>query len=333
MFKPFRWLCWSCIVALLITSLQSPSIWRFGTSTLLNVKIDHNPNVDNDSNTKRGRSNFSQEIQVGDWDGLLSSMFNVTITNSSRQCEAKNKYSCQCNTLAAERKDHGRWERHHRHLVQTAETLRTRNLDVMFLGDSIIEQWNGTRQLSKGTLLENRESFERKFSKSHGAQLEGLPMGAAGDTIQNLRWHVLNGYFPETINPKVVWILIGTNNLDVPCLSMANISVGILDVAHLVHNLRPNATIVVQGLLPLGDELGNFTLRGFWRKAQGINSLLKSMIQNISFLHYYEATTEELLVSEREISEQHSRDGVHPSNVGYDVIGKGVETEILQLLS
>eukprot|EP00546_Thalassionema_frauenfeldii_P006844 CAMPEP_0178918886 /NCGR_PEP_ID=MMETSP0786-20121207/14090_1 /TAXON_ID=186022 /ORGANISM="Thalassionema frauenfeldii, Strain CCMP 1798" /LENGTH=158 /DNA_ID=CAMNT_0020592675 /DNA_START=514 /DNA_END=993 /DNA_ORIENTATION=- len=158
-------------------------------------------------------------------------------------------------------------------------------------------------------------------------------MGAAGDTIQNLKWHVQNGYFPETINPKIVWILIGTNNLEIPCLSPANISLGILDVAYLVHNLRPNATIVVQGLLPLGDELGNFTLRDFWRKAQGINTLLKSMIQNISFLHYYEATTEELLVSEREISEHHSRDGVHPSTVGYDVIGKGVEAEILQLLS
>lgn len=274
-----------------------------------------------------------KELQIRDWDKLLSSVLGVNISNSSRNCDIDLEIGCSCKHLAAvQRENPGKWRRHHQNLVQTAQSFN-RELDVFFVGDSIIEQWNGTKYLGSRLVEDNRKSFQNTFSKAHGAKLEGLAIGSAGDIIQNLNWHLRNGILPERLKTKVIWILIGTNNFEQKCSTPANVASGVLEVVYQAHRLKPNAKIVVQGILPRADSLGNFSLGNSWNDIQRTNNLLKSFTQHIPFFHYYEFPSEELLVSEREINDQYLRDGVHPSTAGYDLMGRGIEAEVLELLS
>jgi lysophospholipase L1-like esterase len=57
------------------------------------------------------------------------------------------------------------------------------NLDIVLLGDSIIERWNGTRHMGTHPMEGMREIFESKFTRKGGGTLEGLALGSSGDTV------------------------------------------------------------------------------------------------------------------------------------------------------
>ena len=63
--------------------------------------------------------------------------------------------------------------------------VRPIQLDVVFLGDSITEQWNGRDSGTPGEKYHNTSVvFDELFHKSQGGgSLEGLALGVAGDRV------------------------------------------------------------------------------------------------------------------------------------------------------
>lgn len=61
---------------------------------------------------------------------------------------------------------------------------RPSQLDVVFLGDSITEHWNG-RDMGELRDKDHNVSvvFDELFNKDNGASLEGLALGVAGDRV------------------------------------------------------------------------------------------------------------------------------------------------------
>jgi hypothetical protein len=57
------------------------------------------------------------------------------------------------------------------------------NLDLVMLGDSITERWNGTSNNGVSRIEHGRRPFEKMFTKEHGGTLEALSLGSAGDTV------------------------------------------------------------------------------------------------------------------------------------------------------
>mmetsp|Transcript_30487 Transcript_30487/g.34749 ORF Transcript_30487/g.34749 Transcript_30487/m.34749 type:complete len:390 (+) Transcript_30487:39-1208(+) len=244
-----------------------------------------------------------------------------------------------------------RWIQHHNDLVDTLHGYDD-ELDVLFLGDSIIEQWNGTRFLGRKLFKSNRQSFLHKFSKTMGANFNGLAFGTAQDRLQHLNWHVQNGFVSTSNNnnkttiPKIIWILIGTNNFIDGCSTPESVSSGILEIIHEIHIRKsPNTQIVIQGLLPRSDTMGQFTLGTAWSSIQKTNLYLKTMIEDYlstDFIHYYEIPTynffEEVsndnttIETTTSINSKLFRDGVHPTTDGYDLLGQEIEAEIIKLL-
>src|ERR1700683_5522093 len=70
-------------------------------------------------------------------------------------------------------------------------------IGVLFLGDSITELWNTT----------GRDVWARFYFNLYPANF-----GISGDQTQNVLWRIENGEL-DNINPKVVVLLIGTNNI------------------------------------------------------------------------------------------------------------------------
>ena len=130
-----------------------------------------------------------------------------------------------------ERKDEHHIERHSTFLNR----IKQGPIDLLFIGDSIIRRW-----------VEFPDVWNYYSSKFNTANF-----GVGGDTIQNLRWRILNGEL-EGIKPKIIVLLIGTNNL--PTHTGEEILKGIIDIVGIIHDKQPDTKIILMGILPRNPD-------------------------------------------------------------------------------
>jgi len=183
---------------------------------------------------------------------------NLSIDDIQYVCLDETSTGCKCiNPLTPiPRYDHNLWNDAHIQNIKAAENYRNHLLDVVFLGDSIMEGWKGT---SFGNTLEskkeNPEVFKSMFDPLNYLTLDGLVLAIAGDKSPNLLWRMKNGEIPEYLEAKVYWILIGTNDFlkDGPNQKHCSTEVVLMGIKRVVEEmrmLRPNATIIVNEILP-----------------------------------------------------------------------------------
>jgi len=208
--------------------------------------------------------------------GTSTSSISTSSSSSSLSPSRPTPFQCKCiNPMNAKMGFYHGWNKAHeanKNMIE--EYYRSHNgsrvFDVVFLGDSITEEWNG-RWLDnqQDTWKDIHEEWKRLFDPSVtlGA-LNGLALGIAGDSIANLLWRIKNGEL-EHVNSKIFWLLIGTNDLSLGC-SDKTILLGILHLVQEVRKLKPDSIIVLNGLLPrtndgegrLGMEVGTGTNNG-----------------------------------------------------------------------
>ena len=116
-----------------------------------------------------------------------------------------------------------------------AEPLRSK-IQLVFDGDSITALWP-----SRG-----RDTWVARYAK-----LNAFDFGMGGDRIQNLLWRLSQGQI-DGINPKLVAIMIGTNNIG--SNTDAQIVEGIKAVVAEYQKRCPGAVILLQGLFPRGEK-------------------------------------------------------------------------------
>ena len=236
------------------------------------------------------------------------------------------KRNCQCpDPLSPKRRPGGagdssvRWEAHHQRLVGAAQRAASHELehghelDVVLLGDSIVERWSGTRGMGQETVPENRAVFDKWFGKNHvevdvdtstttGAPLNGLALGTAGDTTVELLWHLQNGLLLSSLQPKVFVLIIGTNDLGSGCSKRVALA-GLLNAAHYLHTQRPDTPILLHGLLPRTDTYadGNYTLNRYFWDILWINRKLKRVCwgERSSWCHHSDTIELNKLLSRR----------------------------------
>src|SRR5204863_5834320 len=107
---------------------------------------------------------------------------------------AEDKKTHSANTPAI--KDKGRHDKF-------VEIAKRGAVDVLFLGDSITDAWGGEGH-GRGS---GAAIFEKEYKP-----LKAANFGIGGDRTQHVLWRLQNGEL-EGIQPKVVMLMIGTNNL------------------------------------------------------------------------------------------------------------------------
>ena len=68
-----------------------------------------------------------------------------------------------------------------------------------------------------------------------------------------LHWRIRHGEVPDELNPKIWWIHIGTNDLKFHC-EENKIILGIMHIVEEIRTRKPDAIIVVNGILPGSDN-------------------------------------------------------------------------------
>jgi len=121
-----------------------------------------------------------------------------------------------------------RWMTIHQRFV---EETKEREPEVLFVGDSLIAH------------LKYTEIWKTLF-----APLHPLNFGISGDETQHILWRLSNGEL-DNIKPKVVVLMVGTNNHGHTPEMIAS---GIMAIIDLLAEKQPQAHVVAMSLLPRG---------------------------------------------------------------------------------
>ena len=133
-------------------------------------------------------------------------------------------------TIPAPR-DSGAWARVHEMYVRRGEKEPA---DLVFLGDSITQGWHGG----------GRETWERYYAPRRVSNL-----GIGGDRTENVLYRLDNGEV-DKVRPRVVVLMIGTNNLgrNTP----EEIADGVKAVVGRLRSKLPESKILLLAVFPRG---------------------------------------------------------------------------------
>jgi len=128
---------------------------------------------------------------------------------------------------------------------QLLAKAKTGGIDLYFLGDSITRRWGA---LDYPDLLAHwRQSFNGWNAGN---------FGWGGDRTENILWRLENGEL-DGVNPKVIVLLAGTNNLGKEAADdakVADVTKGLQAIVELCRKKAPAATIVLTAIFPRNDS-------------------------------------------------------------------------------
>jgi beta-glucosidase len=172
--------------------------------------------------------------------------------------------------------------------------------------------------------------FTKLFDKG---DVHGLALGLAGDRCPQLLYRLKWGEMPDSLQPKVWWLLIGTNDLADHC-SQEAILIGTIEIVMEIRQKRPDATIVVNGILPRpGNPLGVLnTGKQLWKKIEYINDRMSCFTEGMSGVEFFNAT-DLFLTSDGILDVTTMFDLLHPNGKGADLWGRAIVQKVKEILS
>ncbi|NQZ57453.1 MAG: acetylglucosamine-6-sulfatase [Lentisphaeraceae bacterium] len=183
-------------------------------------------------------------------------------------------------------------------------------VDLIFLGDSIIHFW------------ENRGSsvWEKYYSKRNT-----LNLGFSGDRTEHVLWRLNNGAV-DGINPKLLILMIGTNNTGHRKDKSADTAKGIEAILETLEKKLPKTKILLLAVFPRGAKPGD-KMR---RLNDGINEIIKDFHDG-KRVHYL-SINNKFLDAEGMMSRKVMKDFLHPNKEQYKVWAEAIEHKVKELM-
>lgn len=236
-------LCFFCTSTL----LNNPVLGKIGITSLIALLLYALVNLNIFGST--------QEIGVIKYDFTqIHSQYDFDIGKVDHWCVAGgNRCSCP-DPLDPTPRLHKAWfNAVERHKTMIADH---KNVDVVFLGQTITETMNGR---INGHDMSNSEyfgkvkhAFETSFSgPEDDSSVKAIAMGSTGDSASNVLWRLMNGELPDDFNPPIWWLVIGMEDIGRYGCSEEITIMGILRIVEEIKTKRPDAKIVVNSLLPM----------------------------------------------------------------------------------
>lgn len=180
-------------------------------------------------------------------------------------------------------------------------------IGVLFLGDSITAGWAGS----------GKKVWEENFS-----QYQPANFGIGGDRTQHVLWRIANGEL-DGINPKVVVLMIGTNNNGYP---VEDIIKGDKKIVEQIHAKLPNAKLLLLAIFPRGVEANN-----------PLRTKLAEVNKEIAKLHdgkktFYLDIGDKFLEADGTLPKDIMPDALHPNEKGYQIWAAAIKQPLADLM-
>lgn len=132
-------------------------------------------------------------------------------------------------------------------------------IGLLFLGDSITADW---------TWANHPQLFDHYFAQYHPANF-----GIGADRTEHVLWRLDHGEL-DAIHPKVVVLLIGTNNIGWPA---ADIARGVTKIVSVVHQKLPDTKVLLLGIFPRGADPKDHKTAEMREKIRQVNASLAKL--------------------------------------------------------
>jgi lysophospholipase L1-like esterase len=201
---------------------------------------------------------------------------------------------------------------------QLLEKAKKGGIDIYFEGDSITRRWGAT---DYPDLLANwKENF-------WGWNAGNFGWGA--DTTQNILWRLQTGEL-DGVNPKVIVLLAGTNNVG-SMLSAgdeesraAGVTRGIKAILDMMRAKAPDAVVILMAIFPRNDN------PAFLPIIDRINADLSKLEDGKKIL--YVNINDKLADSTGRLYDGMSKDKLHPTLKGYQLWADALKPIFTKLL-
>lgn len=186
--------------------------------------------------------------------------------------------------------------------------VRKGGIDLVFLGDSIMQAWEG----------EGKAVWAKYYAKR-----KAVNFGINGDCTEHVLWRVLNGNV-DGISPKLVVLLVGVNNARFN--TSRQIADGVTAIVQALRRKLPRTKVLLLGIFPQGRKADN-ARRGITDEA---NRMFKAIADG-RMIHYLELG-DKFMEPDGSITPKMMSDGVHPTAWGHEIWAKAMEPKVAELM-
>ena len=162
------------------------------------------------------------------------------------------------------------------------------------------------------------EDVGKEIMNAYFTEYHPLNLGFAGDYTQNILFVIKKARIFSHIDPKLVTLLIGTNNLGGHQSDVKGTAEGIRLCVNAIREKAPNATILLFGIFPSGhmpDTLGR-------RKIAATNEIIRGFADNKTV--FYEDLGPKFLTPTGVLERDIMADFLHPTAKGYEIWAEAI---------
>ena len=160
---------------------------------------------------------------------LLSDMQN-------RYHSVRKRYGVSTAVVPAHRNAEDWWKKRYE---EKNKQTRTGPCDLLFIGDSITQGWEGA----------GKAEWEKRY-----ANRKAINLGFSGDRTEHALWRLHRGNFRGVKNPKAAVIMIGTNNTGHMEQPAEETAAGIEAVVKRLRVRCPKTKVLLLGVFPRGEK-------------------------------------------------------------------------------
>jgi lysophospholipase L1-like esterase len=183
--------------------------------------------------------------------------------------------------------------------------------DIIFLGDSITHSW---------------ETAGKKTWNKYYQKRRALNLGFSGDRTEHVLWRLDNGEFEE-VQPKVVVLMIGTNNTGHRKDPPKAIAAGVEKIIERINTKSPTTKILLLAIFPRSEKVSDPQRKNNDRA----NALIKQLTKNDGVT--YLDINERFLLPDGTLSKEIMPDLLHPKQKGYAIWAEAIEPSLRALLA
>jgi lysophospholipase L1-like esterase len=183
------------------------------------------------------------------------------------------------------------------------------NVDLVFLGDSITEHW----------AVEGKEIWQELY-----APRKAVNLGISGDRTQHVLWRLDHGNV-DGLSPKLVVLMIGTNNSNGQDNTAEEIADGIVAIVKKLRDKLPESKVLLLAIFPRSQHPD--AQRAKVAKA----SQLASKIADGKSVYYLDIG-QHFLNPDGTISPEVMPDFLHLTPKGYRIWAEAIEPKLRELL-
>jgi lysophospholipase L1-like esterase len=186
-------------------------------------------------------------------------------------------------------------------------------IDLLFLGDSITEGWSG-----RG----------KAVWQSNYANLNAANFGIGGDRTQHVLWRIDNGEL-DGISPKVLVLLIGTNNIGYPA---EDILAADTKIVAEIHDKLPQTKVLIIGIFPRGADPSDPNVAEMRAKIIAVNKGL-ALLDDGTKTRFLDLG-DKFLTPDGKITRDFMYDAValHPNQAGYQLWADAMKPLLTDML-